>query len=125
MWRKLILIGLAGACGTLARYGLSGLVQRSLNSSFPWGTAVVNAVGCLAFGVVWASTSERLTISPEVRVCVLTGFLGAFTTFSTFVSECSQLLADGEYFRAGGCLLLQNGTGVALFFIGMAAGRLL
>ncbi len=77
------------------------------------------------FGVVWAATSERITLSPELRVCILTGFFGAFTTFSTFISESGQLLADGEYARAGGNMLLQNGIGVMLFFLGMILGRLL
>jgi CrcB protein len=125
VWYKLLCIGLAGACGTLARYGLAGLVQRWAGATFPWGTASVNALGCLLFGIIWAATSERLTVSPEVRTCVLTGFMGAFTTFSTFVSETSQLLADGEYAAGFGNLFMQNGIGVALFFAGMALGRIL
>ncbi|MBN2451545.1 MAG: fluoride efflux transporter CrcB [Lentisphaeria bacterium] len=125
MWQKLLCIGLAGACGTLARYGLSGLLQRWAGSGFPWGTLGVNALGCLAFGVVWSLASIRMSLSPELRAILLVGFLGAFTTFSTFVSESGQLVADGEYLRALCNVLLQNGIGLVLFAAGMALGRLL
>ncbi len=125
MGSKLVLIGLSGACGTLARYGLGSLVQRWAGGTFPWGTVSVNALGCLLFGTIWAASTERMTISPEVRACLLTGFMGAFTTFSTFISESSQLLADGEYVRGAGNILLQNGVGIVLFFVGLALGRLL
>jgi CrcB protein len=125
VWYKLLCIGLAGACGTLARYGLAGLVQRWAGGVFPWGTASVNALGCLLFGIVWAATSERAVLPSEYRTYVLTGFMGAFTTFSTFVSESSQLLADGEYAAGIGNVFMQNGVGIAFFFVGMALGRVL
>ncbi len=123
MLQKLILIALAGGLGTLARYGLAGLVQRWAGAGFPWGTVAVNAIGCFLFGIIWALGSGRLALSPEVRVIVLVGFMGAFTTFSTYVSETGQMLANSQWLLAGGNIMLQNVVGLALFFAGLAMVR--
>ena len=125
MWQKMIYLAVAGACGTLARYGLAGLVQRVAGPSFPWGTVSVNGLGCLLFGVIWAMTSERFVGTSELRIILLTGFMGAFTTFSTFVAESGNLFADGQHWYGLGNILLQNGVGLVLFFLGMALGRLI
>lgn len=125
MLQKLIYFAVAGACGTLARYGLAGLVQRVAGASFPWGTASVNGLGCLFFGLIWALTSDRFAGTGEVRIILLTGFMGAFTTFSTFVAESGHLFADGQHWYGLGNILLQNGVGLVLFFLGMALGRLI
>ena len=123
MLQKLLLIGLAGGVGTLARYGLAGLVQRWSGAAFPWGTVVVNAVGCFVFGIIWALASERLALSGQVRVIVLVGFMGAFTTFSTYVAETGEMLADSQWLLASGNVLMQNAVGLALFFAGAAIVR--
>ena len=125
MLQKIIYLAVAGACGTLARYGLAGLVQRVAGASFPWGTVAVNGLGCLLFGVIWAMTSERFPGTVDLRVLLLTGFMGAFTTFSTFVAESGHLFADGQHWYGLGNILLQNGAGLVLFFLGMALGRLI
>ena len=124
VWQKLLWLAVAGVLGTLARYGLGGLVQRISGGEFPWGTVVVNLAGSFAFGVVWSLSQERMLISPEVRIIILVGFMGAFTTFSTFMFETSQLLRDGQWLLAMGNLLLQNVIGVVCLFAGLAVGRL-
>ena len=123
LWQRLALLAAAGAAGTLARYGLAGLAQRMFASSFPWGTFVVNAVGCLVFGLVWALAEDRMLISGATRAIVLVGFMGAFTTFSTFAFETSQMLDDSQWLAAAGNLLLHNLAGIALVMCGIAIGK--
>jgi CrcB protein len=124
MWQRLMWIALAGAVGTLSRYWLSGLVQRLCGVRFPWGTLAVNALGCFLFGIVWALAEERLVISGETRLILLTGFMGAFTTFSTFAFETGAFLRDSEWLLAASNLIGQNVLGLALVFLGFAASRL-
>jgi fluoride exporter len=123
---KLLWLALAGVAGTLARYSLQGLVQGWSGSSFPWGTWAVNALGCFLFGVVWALGGERMLFGPnsaEIRTIILVGFMGAFTTFSSFAAESGNLLADKEWAWAAGNILLQNVSGIGLFFGGLFLGR--
>jgi CrcB protein len=122
--QKLLGLAVAGALGTLARYGLGGLVQRLHQSVFPWGTLVVNSLGCFLFGVVWALAEERLLISGETRVILLVGFMGGFTTFSSYAYETGAMLRDAEWTLAAGNLLAHNLVGIACFFVGAALGRL-
>ncbi len=122
---KLLLIAVAGGFGALSRYGLAGLVQRWTDSMFPWGTAVVNVVGCFLFGLLWVAMEERFSLSPETRVIVLTGFMGAFTTFSTYMFETQQLLEDSQYLAAFGNLGFQNLVGLAAVILGLTLGRLI
>ncbi|HXI10177.1 MAG TPA: fluoride efflux transporter CrcB [Thermodesulfobacteriota bacterium] len=122
---KILLIALAGAAGTLARYWIGGLVQRSSGSSFPWGTFTVNMLGCFLFGLVWSLAEERMVISAEARVVILVGFMGALTTFSSFVFETGTLMRDSQWALAFGNIALENVTGLVILFLGFAAGRLL
>lgn len=123
MIQKLLLIGLAGALGTLARYGLSGIVQRIAGGALPWGTLAVNVTGCFLAGLIWALIENRITVSGETRAIILIGFMGAFTTFSTFVLETGELMRDAEWFRVFGNLALQNIIGVLALFAGIAIAR--
>ncbi len=120
---KLLLIALAGGVGTLARYGLSGLVYRLAGTNFPWGTSVVNILGCFVFGLLWVLGEGRLAISGEARAIILVGFMGAFTTFSTFIFETGGLLREAQWTLALGNLALQNLVGIAALWIGFMAGR--
>lgn len=123
---KLLWIALAGGLGALARFGLVKLVQDAASTAkgdFPWGTLAVNILGCLIFGLVWTMTTERFTISPELRVAVLIGFLGAFTTFSTFAFETSGFLRDGQWLLAAGNLTAQNVLGLLAMFAGLTLGK--
>lgn len=123
--QKLLWLALAGGLGALARYGLSSWVHRTVGVQFPWGTLTVNLVGCFAFGLVWTLAEERMAIPPNVRSICLIGFLGAFTTFSSYAFETSQLIRDSEWMRAGANLLMQNIGGLACLFLGIALGRTL
>lgn len=121
-----LLLGLigAGAAGTLARFGVQELARRWDAVGFPWGTLAVNAFGCLLYGALWALAEERGVLSPPARAACLTGFLGAFTTFSAFAFETTRLLHSGQAVLAVGNLLAQNGVGLAAVALGMKLGRL-
>ena len=122
---KLLLIAACGALGTLARYGLAGWVQRLGGAGFPWGTLAVNLAGCLLFGLVWAYAEQRLWVSGQWRLVVLTGFMGAFTTMSTFMFETGGLLRDGQMLLAIVNLAAQNLGGLLALFLGWQLGRVI
>ncbi len=125
MFQKFAWLALAGALGTLARYGLAGLVHRIDGISFPWGTITVNILGCFLTGLIWALLESRWPATGQVRILVLVGFMGAFTTFSAFIFETGQMLNAAQWTSAAGNILLQNGLGLIALFIGAALGRLI
>lgn len=127
-WTTLGAIALGGACGSVARYLVSGWVQRARALSvlgrwgvaLPWGTFVVNLTGCFAMGVLAGIFQERLVVSPGTRALVLIGILGGYTTFSSFAVETLRLAQEGSFVPAAA-----NALGsVALCFVGVWAGDL-
>ncbi len=124
MIEKLIWLGLAGAVGTLARFGLAGYIDKFNGSTFPWGTATVNLVGCFVAGLLWALFENKWPASIEIRTIVLIGFLGAFTTFSTLILESGHLIHTAQWLRAVGNIMMQNGIGFVALFTGMSLGRM-
>ncbi|KKL17840.1 hypothetical protein LCGC14_2481510 [marine sediment metagenome] len=123
MIQKLLLLAMAGALGTLARYGLARAVQRMIGMELVWGTLAVNVIGCFAFGLIMALASGRASITPEARIIILVGFMGAFTTFSTFIFETNQLLDQARWLHAAGSVILHNTVGILVLFAGLALGR--
>lgn len=123
VWRQWLLIALAGALGTLCRYWISGWVSRQGEGSFPWGTLAVNVLGCFLFGLIWSLAEERFLISGQTRFIMLTGFMGALTTFSTFGFETQALLQDGQWTRALGNVAANNLLGLAAVWLGLNAAR--
>jgi CrcB protein len=97
---RILLIALFGAVGTLARYGLQGVIQTRAGSTFPHGTLVVNLTGCFFLGLIGQFTLNRMVISPDWRVAIAVGFFGGYTTFSSFGWETAKMLEDGEWLRA-------------------------
>jgi CrcB protein len=97
---RLTLIAIFGAIGTLARYGLQGVVQVRTGGAFPYGTLIVNLSGCFLLGLIGQFTMNRLVISPDWRVAIAVGFFGGYTTFSSFGWETAKMLEDGEWLRA-------------------------
>lgn len=121
--QNLMLMALAGGFGALCRYGLGGFVQRLAGERFPAGTLVVNLVGCLLFGLVWGWLEGRVQFSPQTRVIVLTGFMGAFTTFSTFAFETANLLQAGQLAAAALNVGMQTVLGVVFVLAGLALAQ--
>ena len=97
---QLLLIAIFGAVGTLARYGLQGLVQLGVSSAFPYGTLLVNLTGCFFLGLIGEFTMNPMVVPPDWRVAVTVGFFGGYTTFSTFGWETAKMFEDGEWLRA-------------------------
>lgn len=123
MLQKIVLLALAGALGTTARFGLAALVHRIMGADFPWGTLVVNVVGCFLAGVFWALSQHTLAVSPQMRLVVMIGFMGAFTTFSAFMLETGQMMQDTGWLHALGNILLQNVVGILALFAGLATAK--
>ena len=121
---KLFWLFIAGGFGVLARFILGGLIQRWYGGTFPLGTFIINVLGCLLFGIIWSLAEERLVISGDTRFILLTGFMGAFTTFSTFAFETSGLMRDSEWLLTMGNVLGQTFLGLVAIVGGMAIGRL-
>lgn len=116
---RIALLILFGAAGTLARYGLQGLVQHRTSSDFPSGTLIVNLAGCFLLGGIAQYGLTHLSIPPEWRIGITVGFFGAFTTFSTFSWEAVHLLEDGEWGRALTYVLTSLLGGLLAVVLGM------
>jgi|SRR5882762_1548632 len=97
---KIFLIALFGAAGTLARYGLQGVVQIRVGGTFPYGTLLINLTGCLFLGLIGQFTLNRMVIPPDWRIAIAVGFFGGYTTFSSFGWETAKMLEEGEWLRA-------------------------
>lgn len=118
---QVILIAAGGALGSVCRYLLATAVQRYSSPFFPYGTFVVNVLGCLAFGVIMGAARQRFVLGPSERAFLLIGILGGFTTFSTFTYETFALLQDGELVRAFANAAGQLIVGLVALWAGYAA----
>lgn len=123
MASQLAWVALAGAAGTLCRYGMASWVQRMAGAGFPWGTFSVNALGSFLFGFVWILAEDRFLISGQTRLILLTGFMGAFTTFSTFAFETEAMLREGQWLAGFGNVAGQTVLGLVCVFLGIALGK--
>jgi fluoride exporter len=115
---NLLLIAIGGALGSVARYLLSTFVLRATGSLFPIGTFVVNLVGCVVFGAIAGAAEQRVPLAPELRLFLLVGVLGGFTTFSSYAFESFALVREGHLLAAGANIAGQ----VVLGLIVLAAG---
>jgi fluoride exporter len=120
-----VAIAFAGALGALARYGLEGWVSRRAPTSFPWGTFVINVSGSFLLGIAFVVMTERFRPDPWLRSAVTIGFLGAYTTFSTFSLETYRLVEDGAYGLALANALGSLAAGLAAVYAGIVIGRAL
>lgn len=116
-------IAAGGAIGALMRFWVSSGVYMLTGKAFPWGTLVVNVVGSLLMGFLYILLLERLTIGPEWRALLLIGFLGAFTTFSTFSIETLNLIEQADYLKAGLNMLLSVAACMLAVWAGVVLAR--
>jgi CrcB protein len=119
---RFVYIATGGAIGAVARYGMSGWIQNLTESSFPWGTLCVNTVGSLFIGLFWG-LSELTPVSPTVRLFFSIGFIGAFTTFSTYSLETLNLLRDKEMMLSFVNIALNNILALVFVFGGYFLSR--
>ncbi len=117
-----LLIGLAGFLGTLVRFGCVRGIDACF-PQFPWGTLVVNVVGAALAGFLFVALRKLLPQYEAYYPVLFIGFLGAFTMFSTFALESARFIADAQYGKFIGNVLLQNFTGIAAAYCGMLLAR--
>jgi CrcB protein len=120
MIKNILLVGLGGGIGSIARYLTQKWFAESFASPFPWGTFIVNLAGCFLIGLIYAIAEKTTVFSPQTRLLLITGLCGGFTTFSAFAFENMSLLRSGDtlYF-----LLYSIGSvvlGIAAVFAGIA-----
>ncbi|MEX1035614.1 MAG: fluoride efflux transporter CrcB [Sneathiella sp.] len=112
-------VAIGGALGACARYGVAQVMLRQFGSGFPYGTLFVNILGCFLMGVLIEIIALRWSPSPELRVLLVTGFLGGFTTFSAFSLDVALLIEKGETLSAAGYILMSVVLSIAGLFAGL------
>ena len=121
--RTLLGVAVAGALGALARYGLGSVISERYAGVFPLGTFVINVTGSFLLGFLFVVLTERTGLSPALRTSVTIGFLGAYTTFSTFTLETYRLVEDGALGMAALNALGSLAVGLVAVWLGVALGR--
>ncbi len=121
----LILIGLGGAAGAVARYLVDGWVTDRTGATFPWGTLAVNASGTFLLGILFALVVERGGLPTGLRGPVLIGFIGAYTTFSTWMLESWSLIEGGSFGLGLANVVGSTLVGLVAILIGLTIGRAL
>ena len=96
MIKNFLIVGLGGAVGSMLRYGVQRILQVQGTATFPTGTLLVNIAGCFLIGILWSMISRSLTWNEEMKLLLMTGFCGGFTTFSAFTLEGIGLLKENK-----------------------------
>jgi CrcB protein len=122
---RLVLIGIAGATGALARYGIQSGVTEALGRPTVLGTLLINVSGAFLLGLFLALTDERMTIPAYWRPIIATGFLGAYTTFSTLMYESFARFEAGDLATAGANIVASVALGLLATYLGLTLGRAL
>lgn len=123
---KILMVGMGGFAGSVCRYIISDLSHRLFNDPFfPYGTITVNVIGCLLIGLLGGLSETRQIFTPEIRALILIGFLGGFTTFSTFGYEIFTVARDGQFASALTNLMLHIILGFGAVWFGFSMSKLL
>ena len=120
--REVLWVGVGGFVGSVARYLLGGWITNRLGPGFPYGTFAINMTGSFILGFIMG-TLEGHVMSPIVRLSMAIGFVGAYTTFSTFTYETLRLLEDGSFLLAGLNVVASVLVGLVSGSVGLASGR--
>ena len=119
----LALIALGGAGGAVSRYLVDTLVSERVGAEFPWGTFVVNMTGSFVLGVLFALAVERDVLPSDIRLPVMTGFVSAYTTFSTLMLETWRLAETGSTVAAVANIVGSVAVGLTVMAGGLVVGR--
>ncbi len=123
--KNLVFLAVSGAMGTISRYGLNVLAGKIFPESFVTGTLLANITGCFLFGFVWGLANITGVLEKEYSLFILVGFMGAFTTFSTFLFETGKFIKETNYLMALANIALQVVLGLAVMYIGMIASKMI
>ncbi len=118
-------VGLGGFLGANARYALSVWIVGRLGAGFPFQTLLINVSGSFVVGVLLVLLTERLAVDPAWRLLLVVGFLGGYTTFSSYTFEALALAEAGQWLAAAWYVLGSNGLGLVATYIGMALARVI
>ena len=121
---KWLLVMLGGSLGAASRYAVSLLTARLFGPQFPYGTMVVNLAGCFLIGLLFALADRSRLLTPDVRLLLITGYLGALTTFSTFSLETVNAGRAGLTLQSLINILINNLGGLSLTWLGLRLGGL-
>ena len=117
------MIAIGGAAGAIARYQVAAIVQARIPVGFPLGTFVVNVSGCLVMGIVMTLLTDRLVVHPNWRFLIPIGFIGAYTTFSTFELETFRAITEGSWIMGAGNVVASVVVGYIALWAGVLAAR--
>ncbi|OWV70936.1 protein CrcB [Rhizobium sp. R634] len=120
-----LLVAVGGAIGSVLRYYVGRWALKLMGPAFPWGTLAVNVVGCFVIGVFAELIARKFNASTELRLLLITGFLGGFTTFSAFSLDAISLFEGGEAVAGGIYIAASVGLSMAAVFAGLAIMRAL
>lgn len=122
---QILVIMLGGGLGAVARFIVSGTITEKFSGNFPYGTLTVNVVGSFVMGFLAMWLVEHLGLNPLLRLAIFVGFLGAFTTFSTFSMETLNLFEEGLALRALLNMFVSVSLSVLAVWLGVMVGRLI
>ena len=117
--KQILLVALGGAVGSIGRY----LVSKWLESGFPWGTLTMNIIGSLLIGLLTGLVAKG-TLTPEMKLLLVTGFCGGFTTFSTFANESFSMMKAGDAVLASVYIGASVAVGIMAVYIGLQIAKL-
>ncbi|MEI8012278.1 MAG: fluoride efflux transporter CrcB [Candidatus Omnitrophota bacterium] len=119
-WLYLII---GGSVGTVSRYVMAGVITQRVGTAFPWGTVAVNLTGCFVIGFLDVLFEKKFMLNTNMRIVLMTGFCGAFTTFSTLILETSDLLKNNQFLHAFGNVMVSFIVGFTAFKLGAVLAR--
>lgn len=124
MIKQVLIVGLGGGCGSILRYLTSVFTAKQYTGSFPLSTFVVNILGCIVIGLLIGLSERNQIISPDLKLLLITGFCGGYTTFSTFSAENFNLMQNGNYVILAMYVLTSTAIGLLAVYVGSSLAKI-